>query len=108
LPRQGEGDGRPQGDARQRPDCDGYLVPAERAAHQSLETRLKAASQPLTINADANTHYVKGDQAATLDALAQNDQVVVKTKMSRCDLLANASSPVALTAKEVVDQTTGG
>jgi hypothetical protein len=68
----------------------------------------KAASQPLTINADANTHYVKGDQAATLDALAQNDQVVVKTKMGRCDLLANASSPAALTAKAVVDQTTGG
>jgi hypothetical protein len=63
-----------------------------------------AASQPLTVNVDANTRYVKGDEPATLDALAQNDQVVVKTKMSRCDLLANASSPTALTAKAVVVQ----
>jgi hypothetical protein len=67
----------------------------------------KAASQPLTVNVDANTRYVKGDQASTLDALAQNDVVVVKTKMSRCDLLANANSPAALTAKMVVDQTAG-
>jgi hypothetical protein len=65
----------------------------------------KAASQPLTVNVDANTRYVKADQPSTLDALAQNDQVVVKTKMSRCDLLANASSPTALTAKAVVVQT---
>jgi hypothetical protein len=33
--------------------------------------------------------------------------VVVKTKMSRCDLLATANSPAALTAKAVVDQTGG-
>jgi hypothetical protein len=65
----------------------------------------KAASQPLTVNVDANTSYLKADQPSTLDALAQNDQVVVKTKMSRCDLLANASSPTALTAKAVVVQT---
>jgi hypothetical protein len=65
----------------------------------------KAASQPLTVNVDANTRYVKGDQASTLDAFAQNDLVVVKTKMSRCDLLASATSPAALTAKAVVDQT---
>ncbi len=66
-----------------------------------------ADGQPLTVNVDANTHYVKGDQASTLDALAQNDQVVVKTKMSRCGLLANAASPATLTAKAVVDQTAG-
>lgn len=65
----------------------------------------KAASQPLTVDVDANTRYVKGDQASTLDALAQNDLVVVKTKMSRCDLLTSAASPPALTAKAVVDQT---
>jgi len=65
----------------------------------------KAASQPLTVNVDANTRYVKADQPSTLDALATNDQVVVKSKMSRCDLLANASSPTALTAKAVVVQT---
>jgi hypothetical protein len=40
--------------------------------------------------------------------LVRRAVVVVKTKMSSCDLLANASSPAALTAKEVVDQTTGG
>jgi hypothetical protein len=65
----------------------------------------KAATQPLTVNVDANTRYVKADQPSTLDALAMNDQVVVKSKMSRCDLLANASSPTALTAKAVVVQT---
>jgi hypothetical protein len=65
----------------------------------------KAASQPLTINVDANTGYVKGDQPSTLDALAQNDQVVVKTKMSKCGLLTSAASPADLTAKAVVDQT---
>jgi hypothetical protein len=65
----------------------------------------KAASQPLTVNVDANTRYVKADQPSTLDALALNDQVVVKSKMSRCDLLASGSSPAALTAKMVVVQT---
>ena len=67
----------------------------------------KNAGQPLTVNVDANTRYAKGDQASTLDALAQNDQVVVKTKMSRCGLLANAASPATLTAKAVLDQTPG-
>jgi hypothetical protein len=66
-----------------------------------------AAGQPLTVNVDANTKYEKADQSSTLDALAQNDQVVVKTKMDRCGLLANANSPAALTAKAVVDQTAG-
>ena len=65
----------------------------------------KAASQPLTVNVDANTSYVKADQPSTLDALALNDQVVVKSKMSRCGLLASAASPATLTAKAVVDQT---
>jgi hypothetical protein len=65
----------------------------------------KTASQPLTVNVDANTRYVKADQPSTLDALALNDQLVVKSKMSRCDLLASAASPSALTAKMVVVQT---
>ncbi len=43
----------------------------------------KAASQPLTVNVDANTRYVKADQPSTLDALAQNDQVVVKFSLPR-------------------------
>lgn len=75
--------------------------------HTNRWGRAYKASQPLTVNVDANTRYVKSDQPSTLDALAQNDQVVVKTKMSRCDLLANASSPAVLTAKAVVDQTAG-
>ena len=65
----------------------------------------KAASQPLTVNVDANTRYVKADQPSTLDALALNDQVVVKAKASRCDLLASGNAPAALTAKMVGVQT---
>jgi hypothetical protein len=64
----------------------------------------KQATQPLTVNIDANTRYLKADQPSTLDALAMNDQVVVKFKMSRCDLLKNANSPATPTAKMVVDQ----
>ena len=75
--------------------------------HTNRWGRAYKAASPLTVNVDANTRYVKGDQASTLDALAQNDQVVVKTKMDRCGLLANANSPAALTAKAVVDQTAG-
>jgi hypothetical protein len=67
----------------------------------------KQASQPFTVNVDANTRYVKADQPSTLDALAMSDLVVVKFKMSRCDLLANADSPATPTAKMVVDQTSG-
>jgi hypothetical protein len=65
----------------------------------------KQATQPFTVNVDANTRYVKADQPSTLDALALNDQVVVKFKMSRCDLLKSANSPATPTAKMVVDQT---
>jgi hypothetical protein len=65
----------------------------------------KAGSQPVTINVDANTRYVKSDQSSTLDALALNDNVVVKAKASRCDLRAGASLPT-LTARMVVDQST--
>jgi hypothetical protein len=69
----------------------------------------KQATQPLTINADANTRYVVNDQPSSLDALALNDQVVVKAKASRCDL-RDATDPAslpALTAKMVVDQSSG-
>ena len=65
----------------------------------------KAATQPVTVNVDGSTRYVKG-APASLDMLAQNDTVVVKGKLARCDLrdAAPASMP-ALTAKMVVDQT---
>jgi hypothetical protein len=65
----------------------------------------KNATQPYTINVDANTRYVK-DGPSTLDKLTMGDQLVVKSKASRCDL-RNATDPAslpALTAKMVVDQ----
>jgi hypothetical protein len=66
----------------------------------------KQASQPLTVNVADNTRYVKGGQPSTLDALALNDVVVVKGKLSRCDLReADPNNMPALTAKMVVDQT---
>lgn len=65
----------------------------------------KQASQPLTVNVGASTRYVKG-APSSLDQLALNDAVVVKGKMSRCDLRdADPAAMPALTAKMVVDQT---
>ena len=65
----------------------------------------KAATQPMTVNVDGSTRYVKGG-TATLDMLAQNDRVVAKGKLSRCDLRdADPANMPALTAKMVVDQT---
>lgn len=65
----------------------------------------KAATQPLTVNVDASTRYVKG-APSSLDALALNDAVVVKGKLSRCDLRdADPAAMPPLTAKMVVDQT---
>ncbi len=65
----------------------------------------KAATQPVTVNVDGSTRYVKG-APASLDMLALNDQVVVKGKLSRCDLRdADPAAMPALTAKMVVDQT---
>jgi hypothetical protein len=65
----------------------------------------KQATQPATINVADSTRYVKGGQPSTLDALALNDQVVVKGKMSRCDLRdADPAAMPPLTAKMVVVQ----
>ena len=65
----------------------------------------KQAAQPATINVADSTRYVKSDQPATLDALALNDQVVVKGKLGRCDLRdADPAAMPALTAKMVVVQ----
>ena len=65
----------------------------------------KAASQPITVNVDGSTRYVKG-APSSLDALALNDAVVVKGKLSRCDLRdANPAAMPTLMAKMVVDQT---
>jgi hypothetical protein len=66
----------------------------------------KLATQPVTINVAANTRYVKGGAAATIDKLTLNDALVVKGKLSRCALRdADPASMPALTAKMVVDQT---
>ena len=64
----------------------------------------KAATQPVTVNVDGSTRYVKGGPSS-LDALALNDAVVVKGKLSRCDLRdADPATMPALTAKMVVDK----
>jgi hypothetical protein len=66
----------------------------------------KQATQPATINVADTTRYVKAGQLTSLDALALNDKVVVKGKLSRCDLRdADPAAMPALTAKKVVDQT---
>ena len=62
----------------------------------------KQATQPVTVNVSDSTRYVP----STLDALALNDAVVVKSKAARCDLRDPANLP-DLTAKMVVDQTSG-
>ena len=65
----------------------------------------KKATQPLTVNVSDSTRYVKSGGASTLDALAQNDKVVVKSKMARCDLRdADPAAMPALSARQVVVQ----
>jgi hypothetical protein len=65
----------------------------------------KKAAQPLSVNVADNTRYFKSGGASTLDALAQNDKVVVKSKMARCDLRdADPAAMPALAARQVVVQ----
>jgi hypothetical protein len=65
----------------------------------------KQATQPVTVNVTDSTRYVKG-APSSLDQLALNDAVVVKGKLSRCDLRdADPANMPPLTAKMVVDQT---
>src|SRR5436190_142025 len=62
-------------------------------------------TRPLTVNVSDSTRYVKAGAASTLDALAQNDMAVVKSKMARCDLRdADPAAMPALMAKQVVVQ----
>jgi hypothetical protein len=66
----------------------------------------KQGTQPATINVADNTEYVKNGQPTTIDQLTMNDALVVKGKLSRCDLRdADPANMPALTAKMVVDQT---
>jgi hypothetical protein len=65
----------------------------------------KKAAQPLSINVADSTRYFKSGGPSTLDALAQNDKVVVKSKMARCDLRdADPAAMPALAARQVVVQ----
>ena len=62
----------------------------------------KQASQPMTVNVSDTTRYQKDGEQSTLDALAQNDGVLVQGKVSRCDLRnADPANMPALTAKKV-------
>ena len=66
-------------------------------------------TQPVSITVGANTVYVKNDQPTTIDQLTLNDALVVKGKLSRCDLRdADPANMPTLTAKMVVDQTGSG
>ena len=66
----------------------------------------KQASQPATVNVADATRYSKDGEDSTLDALAQNDLVMVKGKVSRCDLRdADPANMPALTAKKVMART---
>ncbi len=62
-------------------------------------------SGPKPCHGKAKVTVVLKGTLANVDALALNDQVVVKAKASRCDLLTSGTSPPALTAKMVVVQT---
>jgi hypothetical protein len=66
----------------------------------------KQATQPATVNVADATRYLKDGEDATLDALAQNDSVLVTGKVSRCDLRnADPANMPALTAKKVMART---
>src|SRR3954465_5697483 len=66
----------------------------------------KQASQPATVNVADTTRYSKDGEDSTLDALAQNDLVMVKGKLRRCDLRgADPANMPALTAKKVMART---
>ena len=66
----------------------------------------KQATQPATVSVADTTRYLKDGEQSTLDALALNDQVMVKGKVSRCDLRdADPANMPALTAKKVVART---
>jgi hypothetical protein len=66
----------------------------------------KQATQPATINVADATRYSKDGEHSTLDALAQNDRVLIQGKLSRCALRdADPADMPALTAKRVIART---
>ena len=75
--------------------------------HANRLGRLYAkAGNPVTVNADANTHYRKAGAAPTLDALGQNDRALVLAKVCRADVrkaIKSHSTLPGLTARLVFD-----
>jgi uncharacterized protein YfaS (alpha-2-macroglobulin family) len=66
----------------------------------------KQASQPATVNVADVTRYSKDGESSTLDALTQNDRVLVQGKVSRCALReGDPANMPALTAKKVMART---
>jgi hypothetical protein len=65
------------------------------------------AGNPVSLNVDAKTRYRKGGDSSTLDALAQNDRVLVLAKVCRSDVNAAKAANSALpapTARVVLDK----
>jgi hypothetical protein len=65
------------------------------------------AGNPVSVNVDDKTRYRKDGGASTLDAMAQNDRVLVFAKVCRADVKAakKASSTLpAMTARGVLDK----
>jgi hypothetical protein len=76
--------------------------------HANRLGRLYAkAANPVTVNADAKTQYRKAGAASTLDAMAQDDRVLVLAKVCRADVrsaLKSKSTLPDLTARLVFDK----
>ena len=84
-------------------DSSSFQLNAQRA-NKHGRMFLKAA-QPLSVAVNADTGYVKNDQPAKLSDLTANDRLVVKAKLSKCDLKkATPDALPTLTARQVVDQ----
>jgi hypothetical protein len=76
--------------------------------HANRLGRLYAkAADPVVVNVDAKTRYRKDGGSSTLDALTQNDRVLVFAKVCRSDVksaVASSSALPAPTARAVLDK----
>jgi hypothetical protein len=116
--------GHGKGKANGKPSCKpapvmlaGTLANDPATGDSSLQLQVKhanhlgrlyaTAGNPVTVNVDDKTRYGKDGGASTLDALAQNDRVLVLGKVCRSDVKAakasNGALP-ALTARAVLDK----
>jgi ABC-type sugar transport system substrate-binding protein len=77
-----------------------FQLKVDRANHHGRAL----GGQTLTMNVDANTRYVKGDQKIQLKDLAANDRVLVQARACKADLKAarDAQTLPSLTARKVV------